>query len=243
MKINTITFGSKAVKMLTTTAILIGVSFTACKKDASPTTTATVTEQNAADLTTDAIVPENAGLVTQVNSSVTIYKTSTLSCGVQKDSTLAKSSASGATPSYDYSLNWNYLLDCSAETLTFNFTGNSTYNGVDMSSNDTSTGGFVLGSLQPSATQYDLNASYSRSGSQTSKVARQYTFTSNLKIVAADLKIDKTTQAIVSGTATVSITGASSSGKSFTFSGTVTFLGGGKATLVLNSGASYPIQW
>ncbi|WP_162847030.1 hypothetical protein [Mucilaginibacter gracilis] len=48
---------------------------------------------------------------------------------------------------------------------------------------------------------------------------------------------------ILSGSATVAISGSSTSGKSFTYNGTITFLGGNKATLVLNSGASYTIQW
>jgi hypothetical protein len=55
--------------------------------------------------------------------------------------------------------------------------------------------------------------------------------------------VDKTTLKIVSGSAAVKVTGSSSSGKSFSFAGTLTFLGSNKATLVLNSGASYAIQW
>lgn len=214
-----------------------------CKKDNASAPSATVTEADAAELTTDAIVPANAGLVLQVNSSVTVYKTVTLTCGAQKDSSITKSSVSGAVPSYNYSLAWNYLLNCTTSQFTAGLSGSSSYDGPRMSSSDNSTGSLVLGGLQPSATAYTLNTSYTRNGSQTSKIGNSNTFTSKLVITSSNMMLDKTTLQILSGTASVAITGSSTSGKSFSFSGTVTFQGSNKATLVLNSGASYAITW
>ncbi|PUZ21509.1 hypothetical protein GA0116948_110158 [Chitinophaga costaii] len=217
-----------------------------CKKDDAPASTTTVTEADAVELATDAVVPADGGMVLQVNNSVMIYQTAAIDCGVAKDSAIAGSSASGATPSYSYALNWNYLLTCSGvvpSLLTFNFSGESKYDGVHMSSNDSSTGNFVLTGITPTATAYTLNTTYTRNGSQTSKIARNNSFSSKMSIESSNITVDKTSLKILSGEATIAISGSSTSGSSFSYSGTLTFLGNDKATLVLNSGTSYTIVW
>jgi hypothetical protein len=231
---------------LVAAAITFNVS--SCKKDSTSTTTSssTVTEADAAELTTDAVMPTTNGMTTQLSSSVTIYKTVSLSCGVQKDSTITKVSAAGATPSYNYSFSWDYMLTCNGlvpSELTLNFTGAGNYSGSRLSTTDKGTGGFVLTGLGAASSQYLLNATYTRTGTSTSKIGKLYTFNSTLSIKSTNLAVDKVTEQIVSGTATVSITATSTSGKSFTFNGTLTFLGNKKANLVLNSGTSYTIQW
>jgi hypothetical protein len=88
-----------------------------------------------AQLTTDAVIPSTGGLVEQTNTSVNIYTGSKLSCGDTKDTTIAKSSTTGVTPSYSYLLAWNYTLNCNGvvpSKCNFTFTGNSSYNGVLM---------------------------------------------------------------------------------------------------------------
>ncbi|HEY9196297.1 MAG TPA: hypothetical protein VIM77_08525, partial [Mucilaginibacter sp.] len=142
--------------------------------------------------------------------------------------------------------NWDYTLACAGvipSQLTFNFNGSGSYEGPRMSSNDQSTGGFILTNLQPTASTYLLSSTYQRTGTSTSKIARKYTFTSTLNITSSNIAVEKTSLKIVSGTAAIKITGTSSSGKSFTFNGTITFQGNNKATLILNSGASYAIEW
>ena len=235
-------------KLLFTVLIAAGLTFSAasCKKDSTGTSAETVTEADAAELTTDAITPETGGMTAQLSSSTTIEKTVALSCGVSKDSTIIKSSAAGASPSYSYNLNWNYMLTCNGiipSQLAFNFTGSGSYDGVRLSSKDNSQGSFTLTGLPPTSSQYLFSSTYTRAGTTTSKIARQYTFTSNIKITSSNIAVDKTTQQIVSGTAAVTIAATSTSGKTFNFNGTVTFLGNKKATIVLNSGVTYNIQW
>lgn len=237
---------SKAAKGLLALTIITLASVTACKKDSNGSTSATVTEADAVELTTDAIEPATGGMAIQANSSVTIYASAStkLSCGVSKDTTITGVSVAGAVPSYSYSLNWNYQLKCDAspQTFSFNFTGGSTYSGLLMSSNDSSTGTFMV-STTPAAANYTVNTSYERKGTQTSKVGQQKGFTSDLKITSGNVLISKTTGEIVSGIGTVSITCSTTGGKSFSFGGTITFKGNKQATVVLNSGVSYSIQW
>jgi len=138
------------------------------------------------------------------------------------------------------------MLTCNGiipSQLAFNFTGSGSYDGVRLSSKDNSQGSFTLTGLPPTSSQYLFSSTYTRAGTTTSKIARQYTFTSNIKITSSNIAVDKTTQQIVSGTAAVTIAATSTSGKTFNFNGTVTFLGNKKATIVLNSGVTYNIQW
>jgi hypothetical protein len=238
-------------RIILAAGIAAGLAFgvSSCKKDSStttPTASTTVTEADAAELTTDAVVPSTGGIITQLNTSASINTSVPLSCGESKDSTITKSSAAGVTPTYSYSLGWNYLLNCNGvipSALTFNFTGNAAYDGASMSSSDKSTGEFVLSGLQPASSQYLFNATYNRAGTTTSKIARKYTFTSNITVKSGNIAVDKSSLQILSGSASVSITATSSSGKTFNFNGTITFLGDKKATLVLNSGVTYPISW
>ena len=154
--------------------------------------------------------------------------------------------AAGAAITYSYAYSSNRLLTCNVgvpSTFQFNFTGKNSYSAAYISSDDSAQGNFNVTGLNPGATQYVFNASYIRNGSETSKVRNQYTFTSNINIQSTDLTIDKSTQQIVSGTATVSISGAASNGKSFSYSGTITFSGGKQALLVLGNGNTYTITW
>jgi hypothetical protein len=238
--------GSKTAKTIFAISLLTLAGVSACKKDATSTTTPTVTEADAVQLTTDAVVPSTGGMVTQTTSSVTLSstaETAAIPCGTTKDTTIAGASVSGAAFTYAYSLNWNYVLNCSTNAFTLNFTGSSSYTGALMSSNDASTGTYVVTGVLPGATSYSLTSSYERKGSQTSKVGQQTSFTSDLKITSSNIIVNKATDEISSGTATVSITGETSGGKSFSFGGTLTFLGGQQGTLVLNSGTSYAISW
>jgi hypothetical protein len=239
------TLNIKSALMATIFAAGLSIAVFSCKRE-SATSTDSVTEADAAELATDAIVPLNGGFVVQVNSSVNVYKTVALNCGVQKDSSITASSVAGAVPSYNYNLKWSYLLNCTGivpNQLTFNFTGSSTYDGVRMSSSDKSSGGFVLTGLPLTTANYTLSSNYTRIGSQTSKIGRNYSFSSTLTLTSSNIVISKTTQQILSGTGTIAVTGASTSGASFSYGGTITFLGGNKATLLFNSGVTYTIQW
>jgi hypothetical protein len=244
-------------------AAALAFTVTSCHKDNSASTSDTITEADAAQVTTDAVSPSTGGMVSQVSSSASIFSgatvtggtvssvnnhlttySSTIPCGTTKDSTIAYASIGTSAPSFTYSLSWNYLLDCSVpSSFTLNFTGQGTYNGLVLSSSFNSTGKFVLTGLGATTTQFTFNSNYARTGTTTSKVGNQNTFNHSLTITSTNIVYDKTTQEIASGTATVSIKVTSTSGNSWTYGGTLTFLGNKTAKLVLNSGTTYNISW
>ncbi|HWB24999.1 MAG TPA: hypothetical protein VG738_05945 [Chitinophagaceae bacterium] len=220
---------------------------TSCNKDASSgssSTNTTVTEQDAADAITEAVTPESAGLSAQVNDATVIATSNAFTCGTSYDSSIARSSASGAAISYSFTLAWNWKLSCtSPANFTASFNGHTTYDAPRISSNDSSNGSFVITGLAPADNAYTFNSTYVRNGSEQSKVNNKNSFTSKITITSSNITVDKVTQEITGGTAAATISGESSSGKSFSFSGNITFNGNKKATLQITGGASYNISW
>ena len=247
MKTNQIkAYSSRAAKMLLLPALGFTIMFSACKKDSA--TTAAVTEDEAAEVMVQSIDPASGGLALQTTAATTITVTnsSSVKCGVAKDSTI-NGSGSTATRSYTYNLNWHRLLTCGVGSipskLDFTFTGSSTYSGPRMSSNDNSTGAFTVTGLELSSSEYIVNQTYTRNGTQQSKVGKNRSFTSTVNVATTNVKISKAIQQITSGTGTIAVTGTASTGESFSFNGTITFLGGKKATIILSSGTTYNVQW
>jgi hypothetical protein len=254
---------NKITKIVYAAAIVAASAFTltSCHKDSTATTT--ITEADAAQVTVDAVSPTTGGMVSQVSGSASFFSSGTVTggtvssvnnhlttdsyaipCGTEKDSTVAYASATTNVPSFTYSLSWKYTLACTVpSSLTLNFAGAGTYNGFVLSSTFNSTGSFVLTGLGSTATQFTFNSNYSRTGTTTSKVGNKNTFNHSLSIVSSNIIYDKATQEIASGTATVSIKVTSTSGNSWTYGGTLTFLGNKTAKLVLNSGTVYNISW
>jgi hypothetical protein len=236
-------------------------SLTSCHKDAAATTT--LTEADAAQVAVDAVSPSTGGLVNQVSSSASLFANGTVTggtvksvnnhlttdsytipCGTEKDSTVSYASATTGVPSFIYSLTWKYTLACTVpSTLTLNFTGAGSYNGFIQSSTFNSIGGFVLTGLGSTAAKFTFNSNYTRTGTTTSKIGNKNTFDHTLTIMSSNIVYDKTTKEIVSGTATVSVKVTSTSGNSWSYGGTLTFLGNKTAKLVLNSGTVYNISW
>lgn len=218
-----------------------------CKKDAgdgSAPSTTTVTEQDAADAVSAAVTPQSAGMSAQVSDATVMAASNAYSCGAAYDSSVAGASATGSAITYSFQLDWNWKLACtSPANFTAGFTGHTTYDAPRMSSNDSSNGSFSITGLSPSNSAYTLNANYVRRGLQQSKVNNKNSFTSTITITAADMVVSKSSYEITSGTASVTISGASSSGKSFQYNGTITFAGSKSATLQMAGGSSYQLTW
>jgi hypothetical protein len=242
MKINTYT-----PKVLCTALIAaaIALNISSCRKSSIKTTPVApvVTESDAAQFASDAVSPLSGGMADQLSNSTSIYTSAPLTCGVLKDSSIVIASAAGATPVYNYTFDWKYVQNCNGSVpsnITFDFTGTGSYDGSHLSSTDTSNAHIVL---TGDTSSYLATINYTRTGTVTSKVGRQFTFHTTLNIQSSHIAIDKTSREIISGSATVTVVSTSTSGKSLTIGGILTFQGNKKATLVLTSGATYVIQW
>lgn len=236
-------------KQIRKVLLFISVAFacivlaTSCKKDSGGSSSDAVSQDDAAETITQAVTPESGGMVAQVDNSVTITANYTLPCGESFDSSISATNPVGSLITYSFNLAWNWMLKCSTAEFDFNFKGSSMYDAPRMSSNDSSNGSLKITGLETSKTNYVVNTSYVRNGSQQSKILNKNSFTSKINIASEDIMVDKATQEIISGTASVSISGASTSGKSFSYDGAITFNGNKSATLVLGNGNTYSISW
>jgi hypothetical protein len=227
--------------LLTTTCMLL---ITSCKKDnASTSASAAVSQDDAAEAITQAVTPESGGMVNQVDQSTEIISKGSAACGASFDSSISGNSPEGSAVTYSYSLDWNWVYTCASKTFQLNFTGNSMYDGPNMSSKGNSVGNMTVTGYGSSSSEYTANITFERDGSDQSKVFHKNSFTSKTTITSDNIKIDKTTALITSGAATVNIKGSSTNGLSFSYGGTLTFNGNKTGTLLLDNGTSYNISW
>jgi hypothetical protein len=229
--------------------------FTACKKNdnntnVTPTPTATTTEsvseQDVADAVTEAVVMNKSGVADQTEEVVDYAKTSAIPCGGTKDTTITGTNAAGAVITYDYTYLCHTAVTCTLAIPTkfqATLTGHANYNSLKMTSNDSCSGDVTVTGLPPSASNYTVNFTFVRNGSQTSKVREKKAFTSVVTLTGTSIIVSKATTMITSGSANVVVTGAVTGGSTFTKTATLTFLGGRTATLAFSGGGSYPISW
>ncbi len=229
------------IRVLATIALSSGILFTSCKKDNK--TNDEITDDEVAEAVTQSVSASSGGMVAQTETTAKMSANASFTCGQTKDTTISGQNLPGAAITYNYSLNFVRTLSCAPAKFQFNFTGNSTYNALRMSSNDNSTAQFTVTGLEANSNTWTVNSSYVRNGTQQSKIRAQRSFASVITITSSNIVVDKTTQKIVSGTATATFDGTGSGGYKVSRSATIVFLGNGKGTLTLKNGASYEIQW
>lgn len=227
--------------------LLLAVS--SCKKDDDNSTTA-VSEADVAEAVSQAVYNQGGGMVVQ-GTAAAEYSTDLMNsrkgakvsdqCGILHDTIVALS-----TENYGYNFHWNWLLTCKEmvpQTFEFNYAGKTSYETVRMSSSDSAKATITVTGLGADSAYYLFNQTYTRNGHQNSKVNQKRSFSSLISIVSSDLKISKSTLKILSGTGTVTVNGEGSGGKSFSYKGTISFLGNEKATLVITNGGTYNLIW
>lgn len=223
--------------------------FVACdKEDSSPTTDA-MTNEEAVAMIEGAMALEAEGMTAEIDAAIELTEImqvkspTNVNCGVEQDSSITRTFDS-ARFSGSLSSTWSWLLNCTAQEiptdLNFAREANVSYESLRLISDDSSTGSWGMSNLT-SGTEFIFNGSYSRSGTQESKVRNQTSFTSEIEFILTDLKVGKLKRRINSGTATFNLSGESSTGQSYTITGSIVFLGDGEAEVTIN-GVTYPID-
>lgn len=223
--------------------------FGSCRKEEEEVP---VTTDDAADVITYAMQKSSGGYASGSEEAAACMTeeglqttTPTLQCGIPFDSTVTLNYNS-SNVSASYTLSWDLLLSCNnqnvPQSLSFNSPYSGNYNGPLMSSSNSGNMAWTVTGLgSGSSVPYSFSGTFSRSGSHTSKVRNQVTFTSDLQVTVTAVTVDKTTQHITGGTGNVTLNCQSSTGKTYTFTGTLVFNANGTATLTIN-GTSYPIN-
>lgn len=234
-------FTLKKVAGVAILGCLLAIGVSSCKKDNEASS---VTDEETAELTVQALATNTGGLSLQASATVSLAAYGNLNCGASKDTTLTRQITVGQY-SYNYSYAARKALVCTGttpSTFTLSFDGTSAYSSPRLSSNDKAAAMLSVSGLSSSDSQYNLTGTYTRNGQQQIKVGEQKTFNSTIGFNLNNVKLDKITKQIVSGTATVQLVIVGSEGGAATKNVSITFLGGGKATIIVEGGASYNVN-
>lgn len=244
---------SKSALLLLVTATSMIVSVTSCSKKDEESTPG-VSNENAVVVVTQAITAKG-GVTEQIASATSIVaglearqaaggKLSDF-CGLSnKDS--VKLSGETTDFGFIYSLFWNYKLVCSdakePQQFNFDYNGRTALTTKEFATNDTTSSHYTLKGFTANSTTWEVNHTFDRNGKLESKNDKFPSFTSTLHYESSNIKIDKRTKEIISGTASIRITGSDSKRNAFRYEGTLTFKGDRKAVYV-TSGGNFDLQW
>ncbi len=126
--------------------------------------------------------------------------------------------------------------------MNFIYTMHGTYDVPRMSSNDSASAAWILSSIRPASSAYTLNGTYTRNGSQTSKVRDKNSLTTTITLTLSNVLINKSTKLIAGGTAAGTFTGNTTGGRSVQYTVAITFNGNQTATVVINGSNSYSVD-
>jgi hypothetical protein len=157
--------------------------------------------------------------------------------GVTLDTVITyKKTDSAATMKYIYQASYNgNLIAGATQKYILDYTAPGSFNTPQMISNDQQNGNYTVTGFEPTTTKLTMNGSVTDGGAEQS-LSSKITFTSALICNLKSIQFDKNSFQATGGSTSVRINCLQAgSGTSTDYSGTLTFNGGRKATLVLDT--------
>jgi len=136
--------------------------------------------------------------------------------------------------SYLYTFRYGYNFFRAGDSLAFLYTMRGIYDTPRMSSDDSASAALHLSHILPPDTVYQVDGTYLRLGTQSSKLRGKNQFSSRLSMTFSDFRISKANRKILSGQMSVVFSARNSTGTSFEYLGTLTIIGDQLASLILN---------
>ncbi|MCB0549696.1 MAG: hypothetical protein KDD19_19140 [Phaeodactylibacter sp.] len=229
----------------------ISMSLSACNKNAedTPEPTPQISEEEAAAVVEGAVTARTQGLGAELEDAIYLadeYAEKSGNggpCGEPFDSTLTRS-IDTANLTASYTVNWSWLVNCNTlnipTAIDYQRAATGSYETARMSSSDSANSNWSISSLIQGP-NYVLDGTYTRQGSQQSRVRNQNSFSSTLLIEVDNLNIDKGTRRIQSGIAGFTLTITGPGNNTQTIEGDIVFNGNGSATIIIN-GNSYNVN-
>ncbi len=159
-------------------------------------------------------------------------------CGFTKDTTITRDNSNNpkGLVQYSFQLHYNFKVVCDGNyptSMIFIDSTTGSYSGLRVNFNGSSNSEFVLTNIQPKDSALVLNGTFVRNGSFQSKLRSNATFSSVITLNVTGLTVGKTSHFISAGTGTITFTGSSSAGKTYSYTGTVDFSNANKIVLLL----------
>jgi hypothetical protein len=156
-------------------------------------------------------------------------------CGYSTTESLSITNPAGTLITYAYSYEYEAALVCNnatPESLTTSFTYSGEFDAPRLASANSGDGALSVSSLEEVEDVFEVNGSYSRTGSFSLKARNKNSGNSVVVLLAENVMVNKASYEIESGSASATITGEVD-GEDFTFTAAITFLGDGTATIVI----------
>jgi hypothetical protein len=216
--------------ILLTFVIVLSVGLNSCSKESSNTSNIIVYQvpvDIAARYITMAFCNASAGINLHIENAATF---TSLGKGSFDSTFTIKKLDSAAAVKYQYQVEYTLARQTSPSQVTFDYTAGGSFSSSVLQSADEQDGTWVFTTLAQS--QLTMNGSGTDGGNQND-VVDKVQFTSQFIYTLQNVMIDKTTDMIASGSATITINGAGPADVHFNYSGTLTFSGNRQAVLVL----------
>ena len=235
----------KTSKMILTNACLALVflaNFSCSKNDDDPNSKEAITEEEAAQLVASSLEEDSGGSIeTMVKLTIEVQVTleAEYNCGyTYEDGISYQYDQNGINASYTG--DWSYQIHCNdqnlPETATYFYEKIATAATPRISATGSSSMSGSLDGLGAEAPAYTLTGTYEGEYSQQLILSKK-NVESELTMNLNSLVIEKETDSITSGRGSFTLTGTSDN-VSFSYSGTIEFMGNGSATVTIE-GHSY----
>ncbi|MFK7947768.1 MAG: hypothetical protein AB8G11_09265 [Saprospiraceae bacterium] len=219
-------------------ALVLSVTVMACVDDAEEL----LEDDDIAELIENALNSKSGGFDSQLEDMLYLVENYQDQCGESIDSTFEKEKGIGSIATYNYTYGWEGTVNCDAndvpQDIDFSYTSTGTYTVPRMTSSDNGTYNMNVSGILPTETQYNVAGSYTRVGTQTTKIRNEFTFTATLGVALTEMLVNKATKNIDSGTATFTVEATSPGGDAVNREGDITYNGDNTATISFN-GKSY----
>jgi hypothetical protein len=208
---------------------------TGCKKNEETPILDATTEEAAAIMATS-FCTGNSGALTQVEDAVDLSDDMMLKSSLY-DSSFTITSVPGALITYEYQVHYSYGFQ-NPNTFQMTYDASGQYNAPYVSAGVSADGslnvtGFLTGDY------YMVNGQSGREGTFSMKIGNQNSINGTVTTTITNFKFSKSTGLLESGTATIAVSGSTSAGRSFGFTGTLVYLGNYNASLTISGRTFY----
>ena len=223
-------------KIIIFSLCLLFFPFVGCQKD-TVVPEITITEDDVADVLGSTLAYSSKGLVWQMGVGSELADSGEIS-SLQKTSaapietTVTKQGSFGGY-SFQYTARYRYEFSLLKDSLSFQYWLKGTYSTPRASADDSAWADLRITKFLGSDSCM-INGTYNRLGTHTLKIREQKQFTSRVTATLTNVVFDKVTKKAMYGTIALNVSGESSTGNTFSYSGVLAIYGNVPASLILN---------
>lgn len=215
-------------------ALVLSITVMACVDDAEEL----LEDEDIAEMIENALNSKSGGFDAQLEDMLYLVENYQDQCGASIDSIFEKEKNIASIATYNYNYGWQGTVNCDSsnvpQDIDFTYTSTGTYTVPRMTSSDNGTYNMNVSGILPADTQYDIAGSYTRVGTQTTKIRNEFTFTATLGVTLTQMLVDKATKNVDSGAATFTVEATSPNGDAVNRDGTITYNGDETVTVNFN---------